>query len=108
MRDGPTGNTNVTDNLFKIAINRICAKRIYISMTPDEVMAHGKSPQAVKARALLCFWAQRKLGMTTVEIAGKLSLSQSAVSRLSRIGEGACKETGAQFDRCSVGLRLMM
>jgi REP element-mobilizing transposase RayT len=43
-----------------------------LDMTLDEVTAYGKSPQTVKARALLCFWAQRKLGMTTVEIAGKL------------------------------------
>ena len=33
------------------------------------------------------FFAHRKLGMTTVEIAGRLKISQSAVSRLSRKGE---------------------
>jgi hypothetical protein len=63
-----------------------------LDMVPDEVTAYGKSPQTVKARALLCFWAQRKLGMTTVEIAGKLRLCQSAVSRLSRKGEGIAME----------------
>jgi hypothetical protein len=56
-------------------------------MEPHDVRAFGKSPQTVKARALLCFWAHRKLGMTTVEIAGKLSTCQSAVSRLSKRGE---------------------
>jgi len=56
-------------------------------MTSQQVTAFGKSPQTVKARALLCFWAHRKLGMTTVEIAGKLKISQPAVSRLSKRGE---------------------
>lgn len=51
-------------------------------MAPEEVTAFDKSPVTVKARALLCFWAHRKLGMITVEIAGKLNLCQSAVSRL--------------------------
>jgi len=58
-----------------------------LDIKPDAVTALGKSPQTVKARMLLCFWAHRKLGMTTVEIANKLNLCQSAVSRLSSRGE---------------------
>jgi len=51
-----------------------------LDIKPDAVTALGKSPQTVKARMLLCFWAHRKLGMTTVEIVNKLNLCQSAVS----------------------------
>jgi len=40
-----------------------------------------------KTRGLSCFWAHRKLGMTTVEIGKKLNLSQSAVNRSSLRGE---------------------
>ncbi|EFK95896.1 conserved hypothetical protein [sediment metagenome] len=58
-----------------------------MGMTAGQVTAFGKSPQTVKARALLCFWAHRKLGMTTVEIAAKLNICQSAVSRSSKRGE---------------------
>ena len=58
-----------------------------LGMEPNDVVAMGKSPERVKARALLCFWAHRELGMTTVEIAKKLDLCQSAVSRLSMRGE---------------------
>lgn len=58
-----------------------------LSMEPNEVTASDKSPRTVKARALLCFWAHRKLGMTTVKISEKLNVGQSAVSRLSRRGE---------------------
>ena len=53
----------------------------------EQVKAFGKSPQTVKARSLLCFWAHRKLGMTTIEIGRRLNISQSAVSRSSMRGQ---------------------
>ena len=67
-----------------------------MSMEVEEVTAFGKSPQTVKARSLLCFWAQRKLGMTTIEIGEKINLSQSAVSRSSLRGEKIAREN--QFE----------
>ncbi len=69
---------------FDRAVQRVAQ---VLDMEPNEVTAFGKSPQTVKARALLCFWAHRMLEMTTVEIAARLSLSQSGVSRLSMRGE---------------------
>jgi len=53
----------------------------------EQVTAFGKSPPTVKARSLLCFWAHRKLGMTTIEIGKRLNISQSAVSRSSLRGQ---------------------
>jgi hypothetical protein len=53
----------------------------------EQVTTCGKSPQTVKARSLACYWAHRKLGMTTVEIGKRLNISQSAVSRSSLRGE---------------------
>ncbi len=53
----------------------------------EQVTAFGKSPQTVKARSLLCFWAHRKLGMTTIEIGRRLNISQSAASRSSLRGQ---------------------
>jgi len=58
-----------------------------MAMEIDQVTAFGKSPQTVKARSLLCFWAHRKLGMTTIEIGRRLNISQSAVSRSSMRGQ---------------------
>jgi REP element-mobilizing transposase RayT len=58
----------------------------------DQVTAYGKSPQTVQARSLLCFWAHRKLGMTTIEIARRLNISQPAASRSSKRGELIEKE----------------
>jgi DNA-binding MarR family transcriptional regulator len=63
-----------------------------MNIKPDQVTAYGKSPQTVQARSLLCFWAHRKLGMTTIEIARRLNISQPAVSRSSKRGERIGKE----------------
>ncbi|HJX32122.1 MAG TPA: transposase [Thermodesulfobacteriota bacterium] len=68
-----------------------------MGMAPEQVTAFGKSPQTVKARALLCFWAHRKLGMSTVEITGKLKISQPAVSRSSKRGEKIELNQGFHF-----------
>lgn len=58
-----------------------------MKLSPDQVTAYGKSPQTVQARSLLCFWAHRKLGLTTTEIAKRLKISQPAASRCSKRGE---------------------
>jgi hypothetical protein len=63
-----------------------------LRLSPDQVTALGKSPQTVEARALLCFWAQRKLAMSTIEIGRRLRISQPAASRLSKRGEKIEKE----------------
>jgi REP element-mobilizing transposase RayT len=63
-----------------------------MGLTAEQVRAFGKSPQTVRARALLCFWAHRKLGMSTIAIAGMLKISQPAVSRSSKRGEKIEKE----------------
>ncbi|MDY7036020.1 MAG: hypothetical protein SV375_07650 [Thermodesulfobacteriota bacterium] len=63
-----------------------------MSMEIEQVTAFGKSPQTVKARSLLCFWAHRKLGMTTTEIGRRLNISQSTVSRSSMRGQKIEKE----------------
>lgn len=59
----------------------------------EQVTAFGKSPTTVRARSLLCFWAHRKLGMTTIEIARKLNICQSAASRSSLRGQKIERET---------------
>jgi hypothetical protein len=63
-----------------------------IGIKPEEVTVCDKAPQTVRARSLLCFWAHRRLGMSTVEIAGVLNMSQPAISRSSRRGERIARE----------------
>jgi REP element-mobilizing transposase RayT len=67
-----------------------------LGLFSDRVTACGKSPQTVEARALLCFWAHRKLGMSTIAVARRLKISQPAASRLSKRGERIEKEN--RFD----------
>ena len=50
-------------------------------LKPEQVQNSGKQPQQVKARSLLCFWAVNELEMSGVEVAGKLKIGNSAVSR---------------------------
>ena len=49
------------------------------------VTSRGKAPQTVKVRSLLCYWANRELGMTTVELSKRLRICQSAANRASQI-----------------------
>jgi putative transposase len=58
-----------------------------LELERNEVLRTGKHPKIVEARSLVCFWANRELGMTTVEIAKRLGICQSAVSRSSLRGE---------------------
>ena len=63
-----------------------------LNMDTKEVLSTGKQPTIVKARSLLCYFANREIGMKTVEIAKKLKICQSAVSRSSSRGEILAKE----------------
>jgi REP-associated tyrosine transposase len=78
---------------FNRAILRVAE---VMGISPEQVTAFGKSPQTVKARSLLCFWAHRKLGMSSAEIARRLLISQPAASRSSKRGEQIAKEN--QFE----------
>jgi REP-associated tyrosine transposase len=69
---------------FDRAVQRVAE---VMNLEIEEVTAFGKSPQTVTARSLLCFWAHRRLGMTTMEISRRLNICQSAVSRSSMRGQ---------------------
>jgi putative transposase len=71
---------------------------IRLGLRPQEVLAPGKYPQTVKARSLLCYWATRELGITTVELAKKLNISQPTVSQSARRGEKIAHELGLCLD----------
>ncbi len=57
------------------------------SLKLEEVLSSSKQPQRVKARSLLCYWAVKELGMHGADIARRLRISQSAVSRAVVRGE---------------------
>ena len=56
-------------------------------LKPEEVLSSSKQPQRVKARSLLCYWAVKELEVGGVDIARRLRISQSAVSRAVARGE---------------------
>jgi hypothetical protein len=58
-----------------------------------EVLAAGKYSQSVKARSLLCYWATRELGMTTIDLSKKLRLAQPTVSQSVKRGQNIAEET---------------
>ena len=74
---------------FATVVERVAT---LLGLDVNEIMRSGKQPQTVKARSLICFWANRELGMTTVEIARRLGICQSAVSRSSLRGEKIAEE----------------
>jgi putative transposase len=63
-----------------------------LDMPPKDVLRSGKQAKTVMARSLVCFWANRELGMSTVEISNQLKIGQSAVSRSSLRGEKIAEE----------------
>ena len=56
-----------------------------LEMAPEEVLRRGKQPAAVMARRVLCYFATRELGLSTVELAKRLQLAQ--VSQATQRGE---------------------
>ena len=59
-----------------------------------DVLAPGKYALNVKARSLLCYWAARELGMTTVDLARRLNLAQPTVSQAVARGQKIVEDLG--------------
>ena len=68
-----------------------------LHLTTAEVLQYGKKPMAVLARSLLCYWATREVGISATELAIRLGLSQSAVSRSALRGEHRAVDKGWQI-----------
>ncbi len=69
---------------FSFVIDRVAGQT---RIKKQDILKAGKQPKIVEARSLVCYFAHQKLGITTVEIAQKLGICQSAVSRSSFRGE---------------------
>ena len=59
----------------------------WLGIGPEEALRAGKQPLRVKARDLLCYFANRELGMSNVELARILNIGQSSISRSVQRGE---------------------
>ena len=72
-----------------------------LGIQPEDVLAPGRYKEAVRARSLLCYWGTRELGMTTVELAERLGLSQPSVSQSAKRGRKIVMESGLRLDLAS-------
>ena len=59
-----------------------------------EIKSSGKEPLRVKAKSVAAYWAVKELGMAGTAVGKELGLTQSAVSRAVRRGEGIVRELG--------------
>ena len=75
---------------FNAIISRVAD---IMEIEPEAVLKRGRSQQTVKARNLLCYFANRELGMTAVELSRKPGISQPTVSRASQRGERIVKNS---------------
>ena len=76
---------------FRAVVSRVSE---IMDIAPDAVLSRSRSPQTVKPRSLLCYWANRELGMTTVELSKQLRISQPTASKASQRGERIVMENG--------------
>ena len=53
----------------------------------EQVLGSGKQPRRVRARSILCFYAVKELQMSGTEVAERVKMSKSAVSRAADRGE---------------------
>ncbi len=69
---------------FRYALGRVAE---LTGLETAQILKPGKQPARVYARSLLCHWAIRSLGMTSVAISTLLGISQPAVTRAAYRGE---------------------
>jgi putative transposase len=71
-----------------------------LNMRPNDVIAPGRYKNVVKARSVLCYWGIRELGMSAVELAKRLRLSQATISQSAMRGRQIAMAKGLQLDIC--------
>jgi putative transposase len=70
-----------------------------LEMRTSEVVRTGKFARTVEARSVLCYWANRELGMRVVELARRLKLAQPTVTQSVARGEKVVSEKGLQLEK---------
>jgi putative transposase len=68
-------------------------------LASEQLFVPVRYPKVVQARSLLCFWAVRELGFKATELAGRMGLTQPAVSIAVRRGEKIAKEKHLDLKR---------
>lgn len=63
-----------------------------LDIEQDIVTQRGRYPKTVEARSVLCYWAARELGISTIELSKRLGISQPTASQSVKRGEKIVKE----------------
>jgi len=57
-----------------------CVAKLF-DISPKELLSGGKHAKTVKARSVVCYWGNRELGMSTIELSKKMNVSQPTASQ---------------------------
>jgi len=63
-----------------------------LGLEQDTVTRPGRYPDTVEARSVLCYWAVRELGISTLELSKRIGISQPTASQSVKRGEKIIKE----------------
>ena len=79
--------------------DRLC-KRVgqLFGLDAEEMVIPGKQPTRVAARSVLSYWAVHELGIPATEVAQKLEISRSAVSRAVSRGRRIASDNGLSVE----------
>jgi REP-associated tyrosine transposase len=65
-----------------------------LGLKPEIVTRRGRYTDTVEARSVLCYWAVRELGISTLELAKRLGVSQPTISQSVKRGGKIVAENG--------------
>ena len=68
-----------------------------MGMSAEEITERGKERRKVEARSILCYWATDSLGISQMELAKRLKLTQPAVSQAVRKGKDLVESQSYSF-----------
>jgi putative transposase len=69
----------------------------FLSLEPEIVTRRRKYPDTVEAGGVLCYWAARELGISTLAFSKKLGISQPTASQWVKRGEKIVREKGLRL-----------
>jgi len=97
-RHGPLFQNRYKSILCQETFERLI-KRVanLFEISPKELLSGGKHTKTVKARSVVCYWGNRELGMSTIELSKKMNISQPTASQSVVRGQKIVREEKLAF-----------
>jgi hypothetical protein len=80
---------------FEKVIQRVSS---IFNLDNKDLLRPNKQPKYVKARSLICYWAVKKVGISSLNVASKLGIKQPSVSRAAVRGEKIALKEGFSLE----------